>query len=69
MDVAVLMNDGGAWMLPEGFSYGPTIVQVTPNASTAEGGGTGIIYGYGLGPVAGAIIPADLTITVGGQTN
>ena len=53
--------------VPEGFSYGPTIVQVTPNASTAEGGGTGIIYGYGLGPVAGAIIPADLTITVGGQ--
>ena len=67
VDVEVLMNDGGAWMLPEGFSYGPTILQVTPNASTAEGGGTGIIYGYGLGPVANTTIPSDLTITVGGQ--
>lgn len=67
VDVEVLMNDGGAWMLPEGFSYGPSILQVTPNASTAEGGGVGIIYGYGLGPVTSTTIPADLTITVGGQ--
>jgi IPT/TIG domain-containing protein len=67
VDVEVLMNDGGAWILPEGFSYGPTIIEVTPNASTAEGGGTGIIYGYGFGPVANATIPSDLTVTVGGQ--
>ncbi len=67
VDVEVLMNDGGAWILPEGFSYGPTIVQVTPNASTAEGGGTGVIYGYGLGPVTSTPFPADLTVTVGGQ--
>jgi WD40 repeat protein len=66
-DVAVLMNDGGAWMLPEGFSYGPTILQVTPNTSTAEGGGAGIIYGYGFGSVANTAIPADLAITVGGH--
>jgi len=67
VDVEVLTNDLGAWILPEGFSYGPSIVQVTPNASTAEGGGTGVIYGYGLGPVASTPFPTDLTITVGGQ--
>jgi hypothetical protein len=67
VDVEVLTNDGGAWILPEGFSYGPSIVQVTPNASTAEGGGTGVIYGYGLGPVTNTPFPTDLTITVGGQ--
>jgi WD40 repeat protein len=67
VDVEVLMNDGGEWILPEGFSYGPSIVQVTPNASTAEGGGTGIIYGYGLGPVTSTPFPTDLTVTVGGQ--
>jgi WD40 repeat protein len=66
VDVEVLMNDGGAWILPEGFSYGPSILEVTPNASTAEGGGTGVIYGYGLGPIANTI-PTDLSITVGGQ--
>lgn len=62
----LLMNDGGAWIIPEAFSYGPSIVQITPNASTAEGSGIGIIYGYGLGPLANTI-PPDLTITVGGQ--
>jgi len=38
-------------LIPEGFSYGPTIIEITPNMSTGEGGGTGVIYGYGFGPV------------------
>jgi len=33
------------------FSYGPTILEVTPNLSSAEGGGVGVIYGYGFAPV------------------
>lgn len=68
VDVDVLMNDGGQWLLPEGFSYGPTVIEATPNASTAEGGGTCILYGYGFGPVTFSnAIPSDLQIAVGGN--
>lgn len=50
-DIYVTTADGGMQVLPEGYSYGPTIIQITPNMSTGEEGGTGIIYGYGFGPV------------------
>lgn len=53
-DIYVTTADGGMQLLPESFSYGPTILQITSNMSTAEGGGTGIIYGYGFGPVGTA---------------
>jgi hypothetical protein len=53
-------------LLPEAFSYGPTILEVTPNMATAEGGGTGYIYGYGFGPLNSNAIPSGLTVTVGG---
>ena len=66
-DVRIMMSDGGVMLIPEGFSYGPTILQVTPNTSTADGGGTGIIYGYGFGSFTDNAIPSDLEITVGGQ--
>ena len=66
-DVYAYTSDGNLQIIPEGFSYGPTILEVTPNASTAEGGGTGIIYGYGLGALTSASIPPDLLITVGGK--
>lgn len=68
VDVYALAADGGMLILPEGFSYGPTIIEVTPDASPSEGGGTGVIYGYGLGPIAyDAPIPKDLRIAVGGR--
>lgn len=67
VDIFTLMPDGGEQIVPEGFSYGPTIIEATPNASTSEGGGTGILYGYGFGSTAdNAPIPTGLTITVGG---
>lgn len=66
-DVYTYTTDGGVQIVPEGFSYGPTILEVTPNASTAEGGGTGIVYGYGLGPLTSTSLPSDLLITVGGK--
>jgi hypothetical protein len=64
--VYAFSTDGGLQMIPEGFSYGPTILEVTPNMATAEGGGTGYIYGYGLGPVNATSIPPDLQVIVGG---
>ena len=65
-DVYAFAADGGLQITPEAFSYGPTILEITPNMSTAEGGGTGYIFGYGLGPVTSNNIPPNLQVTVGG---
>ena len=80
-DIYTFTADGGMQLIPEGFSYGPTILEVTPDVSTGEGGGTGIIYGYGFGPVgssvegplpqiaraASASLPTSLQVSVGGN--
>jgi hypothetical protein len=67
VDIFTFMQDGGEQIVPEAFSYGPTIIQATPDASTSKGGGMGILYGYGFGSTAyaGSISPG-FTITVGG---
>ncbi len=66
VDVYTFTTDGGMQVLPEAFSYGPSILEITPNMATQEGGGTGYIYGYGFGPNAKGI-PIGLQITVGGS--
>lgn len=66
VNVYLYTADGGMQLIADGFSYGPTILQVTPDASTAEGGGTGVVYGYGFGPVNAKSVPSDLLVTVGG---
>jgi hypothetical protein len=66
-DVYVLTNDGGMQIIPDGFSYGPTILEVSPNVSTAEGGGIGVVYGYGFGDVNATTIPTGLSVSVGGR--
>jgi DNA-binding beta-propeller fold protein YncE len=57
-DFTVVLPDGSIRIMPENFSYGPTIVEVSPNAASAEGGAQGAIFGYGLDRAQ---------ITVGGQ--
>jgi WD40 repeat protein len=66
-DVYAFTADGGMQVIPESFSYGPTILEVTPDRSTQEGGGTGAIFGYGFGPVNSTAIPSGLKVTVGGN--
>lgn len=68
VDVYAFTADGGMQLIPEGFSYGPTILQVTPDMATLEGGGTGIVYGYGFGPLGSSSNPSGLQVTVGGKT-
>ena len=58
-------SDGGVELLPEAYSYGPTVLEVTPNAATAEGG-PGAIFGYGFGPSFATTFPSNLRMTVGG---
>jgi WD40 repeat protein len=67
-DVYALFADGGTQIVPEGFSYGPTILEATPDTSNPEGAGTGVLFGYGFGPVGTTAIPADLQVTVGGKS-
>jgi hypothetical protein len=64
-DVSALTSDGGVQLLPEGFSYAPTVLEITPNAAAA-GGGPGAIMGYGFGPTSATTVPSDLQVTVGG---
>lgn len=66
VDVYTYANDGGVQIVPEAFSYGPTILQVSPDTSPAGGGGTGLIYGYGLVPLDATTIPPDLKVSLGG---
>jgi IPT/TIG domain len=66
-EVWTFTTDGGFQLLPDGFSYGPTILEVSPNMSTVEGGGTGYIFGYGFGPDSSTTtVPAGLQVTVAG---
>jgi hypothetical protein len=69
VDVVSMMTDGGMQILPQAFSYGPSILEATPNASTADGVGTGVIYGYGFSPISlpSNQIPSDVQVTIGGQ--
>jgi IPT/TIG domain len=57
-----VLSDGGVGIVPEGFSYGPAILEVVPNGATAEGGQTGAIIGYGFGDSTSGV-----QVTVGGQ--
>lgn len=61
VDLTALFNDGAVITAPEGFSYGPTILEVVPNAATADGGQQGAVIGYGFGNSASAI-----HVTIGG---
>lgn len=67
VDIYTFTTDGGFQILPDGFSYGPTILEVSPNISTLEGGDTGYIFGYGFGPFTSSTnVPASLRAQVGG---
>jgi DNA-binding beta-propeller fold protein YncE len=61
-DFTVVLPDNSIRMMPEDFSYGPTIVEVSPNAASAEGGGQGVIFGYGFGQQA-----SDVQVSIDGQ--
>ena len=65
---AYLLNtDGSESVSPDAFSYGPTLLETTPDTSTADGGGSGIVYGYGFSnSTSSAGIPTDLQIAIGG---
>ncbi|MGH9745330.1 MAG: IPT/TIG domain-containing protein [Candidatus Acidiferrales bacterium] len=62
VDFALVLSDSSVGIVPEGFSYGPAVVQIVPNAATADGGTTGVIFGYGFGATA-----SEAHVTIGGK--
>ncbi len=62
-DFTVVLPDNSVRIMPENFSYGPTIVEVCPNSATADGGSEGAIFGYGFGQQQGGV-----QVTIGGQS-
>ena len=61
-DFTVVLPDKSIRIMPEDFSYGPTIVEVSTSAASADGGAQGAIFGYGFGQNASSV-----QVTVGGQ--
>ncbi len=48
VDLALTTSDGAVFVGFNAFSYGPSATQVIGYTSTAEGGGTASVFGYGL---------------------
>jgi len=68
VDTAVTATDGAIELSPEWFTYGPWIIETTPNASTSEGGGTATIYGYGFGNFGQSQQAPGLQVSIGGKS-
>jgi hypothetical protein len=68
VNVRIAATDGGLVLLPEAYSYGPSVVELTTNSTTAEGGGTGTIYGYGFDAIQSDGTGSALKITLGVQS-
>lgn len=68
VNVRIAATDGGLVLLPEAYSYGPSVVELTTNSTTAEGGGTGTMYGYGFDAIQSDGTSSALKITLGGQS-
>jgi hypothetical protein len=69
VDTTVTLSDGGVMTCTECFSYGPSIIELVTNSSTADGGGTGLLVGYGFGAAGGDLGPNDdVSVTIGGRT-
>jgi hypothetical protein len=67
VDVTGVLADGNLVLAPESFSYGPSIIDVATDSSTAEGGATATIFGYGFGaPHSGGQAAAGLQVQVNG---
>jgi len=67
VDVSVSLTDGGYWLFPQDYSYGPSIVEIRPEATTPDGGATGTIFGYGFGSPAPGGQDTGLEVSVGGK--
>jgi len=62
VNVTAYFSNGWASVAPEGFSYGPSVEAILPNAGASAGGDTIYLVGHGFGSSTGGI-----TVKIGGQ--
>lgn len=67
VNVKIAAADGGIVLLPDAYTYGPSIVELVTNAAAADGNVTGTLFGYGLTGLSGDVAAANLQITIGGN--
>jgi hypothetical protein len=63
VNLTVYFSNGWTAVAPDGFSYGPNVFAVLPNAGASAGGDTVYLIGHGFGNDAGGI-----TVNIGGQS-
>src|SRR5215469_1523861 len=63
VNLTAYFSNGWLALAPSAFSYGPSVLSISPNAAKSQGGDTVNIFGYGFGTSAGSV-----TVTIGGST-
>ncbi|HTB92396.1 MAG TPA: IPT/TIG domain-containing protein, partial [Candidatus Sulfotelmatobacter sp.] len=61
-NLTAYFSNGWTAVAPDGFSYGPSVLAILPNAGATAGGDTVYLIGHGFGNSAGGI-----TVNIGGQ--
>jgi hypothetical protein len=62
-NLTAYFSNGWTVVAPDGFSYGPSVLAILPNAGAAAGGDTVYMIGHGFGNSAGGI-----TVNIGGKS-
>ena len=63
VNLSAYFSNGWIAAAPDGFSYGPSVEAILPNAGASAGGDTIYLLGFGFGSSAGGI-----TVKIGGQS-
>jgi IPT/TIG domain len=63
VNLTAYFPNGWTTVAPDGFSYGPSVLAILPNAGASAGGDTVYLLGHGFGNSAGGI-----TVKIGGQS-
>ena len=63
MNLTAYFSNGWVAAAPDGFSYGPSVQAILPNAASSSGGDTIYLIGHGFGTSTGGI-----TVRIGGQS-
>ena len=63
VSLTAYFSNGWVAVAPEGFSYGPSVETILPNAGASAGGDTIYLIGHGFGSSTGGI-----TVKIGGQS-
>ena len=61
-NLTAYFSNGWTAVAPDGFSYGPSVLAILPNAGATAGGDTVCLIGHGFGNNTGGI-----TVNIGGQ--